>query len=603
MRSEFKYGVAGAMLALRLCVAGEEPQGGPPSADYELLFKDEFDAPALNESVWDYRVGRRGGGANFTGIDGMNLKEAVTQSDGRVRIKVYQQEMNGRRENVGGGITTKQRFGYGYYECLYRPFMLGKGGVHSAFWQRGVSEKKGSEPQPVQNTIFEIDSSEVDNPHWVGTNNLYVVTAPKGVNDGVPWPARFHIPITPLKDGWFLDAYEYRPDGITFYDNGKIVASIAYDTVRGQQEVWLTALNGFGKVDGSVQPGESDFEYFRYYAKDWPGANLIANDGFEYNLDSIDPQHPIAWWETGDVAASRVETGEAFRDKAKLRHASADGKAYSVTTGQSLQHIKNGTYVASAMVRSSGGQKTAEFRVSGTGGPDKMVAVPAGSTWTRVSIPDIEVKNNSATLSFRSEAAGEQWLEVDSVEFMKPADPAHPPKPPKPFAVIGDPIWRILDGQMMNFADGRQILFGREVGLGAQFTVRATVKPDKTADQMILERMPPKGTAGWSIRMSPAGDLVFRIGSVESHEDVVAPKALSAGKTSSIACVFNGGSAMIYVDGKQVASGKIESHQTTDVTAAGAVSMARNPNTPHFAGEIGDIRIHNRELDAAEISK
>ncbi|MCU0794227.1 MAG: hypothetical protein MUE42_15575, partial [Opitutaceae bacterium] len=143
-------------------------------------------------------------------------------------------------------------------------------------------------------------------------------------------------------------------------------------------------------MDASLLPGEALFDYFRYYAKDWPGVNLLGNPGFEYNLTVVDPQLPMAWLEQGDEAASYVARGSAHRDHAKLRHSS--DRAYSVTTSQTLQHLLDGAYSASAWVRSSGGQKTAAFRVYANGAEEKSVSIPASSEWTLVQIPEVEVR-------------------------------------------------------------------------------------------------------------------------------------------------------------------------------------------------------------------
>ena len=122
----------------------------------------------------------------------------------------------------------------------------------------------------------------------------------------------------------------------------------------------LTALNGTGKVDG--QPGETTFDFFRCYAKDWPGVNLLPNGGFEYNQDKINPAKPVAWRTRGVAPddSTRVVADEAFRDGYKLRLGNAT-KAFDVSLQQTLEFIRNGDYELTAMVRSSGGQSGAHL--------------------------------------------------------------------------------------------------------------------------------------------------------------------------------------------------------------------------------------------------
>lgn len=578
----------------------------PPDSSYVQLFADEFDGSSVNESHWVYRLDRRGGEANFSGIRGLNRKENVRVSDGLLRVRVDQEVIDGKKENTGGGIITKKRFGYGYYECRYRPLMTGNGGVHTAFWQRGpaanvLAGQLLDPTTPRQNILFEIDSSEIDNPKWEGTNNLYDVIAPKGMSDGYPWPARFHIPIKPLEGGWLIDAYEYTPEGIVFYDNHVEVARIRYDRIRGQQNIWLTALNGFGTIkDTSIYPGECDFDYFRYYAKDYPGANLISNEGFEYNLDSIDPQEPISWHESGDVASSSVTEGGAFLADCQLRH-SADS-AYKVVTSQTLHYILDGDYAASAMVRSSGGQRVATFSVASPGGKTESVAIPATSTWTRVLIPSVKIVGHEATIAFESDANAGQWLEVDDVQFLKPAAPDQLVLKSKPFEAVTDPIWRICDGPTA-FRDGAYSFFGREVGYGESITVAFSMKPDSLRDQVVLERMPRTGDSGWGVRVTAAGDVVFRIGSADNHTDVVAKGACALGRAVHVACVFDRGSARVYIDGRESAVLSNIVQRTLDKKAAGSIGAShRTSSKEPYAGILQDVRVHNRALSAAEVS-
>lgn len=93
----------------------------PPSDDYELLFADEFDGTALNTSYWRYREDVRKGGY----FNGLNLKENVSVSGGKLHIAARCETIKGKAENTGGGLISKYQFGYGYYETLSRPFMAG----------------------------------------------------------------------------------------------------------------------------------------------------------------------------------------------------------------------------------------------------------------------------------------------------------------------------------------------------------------------------------------------------------------------------------------------------------------------------------------------
>lgn len=359
----------------------------PPSKDYELLFDEKFDGDAVNEKDWKFRLGRREG----KGINGLNLRENVTVSNGALHVAVRQEMIDGKQENTGGGIVSKHQFGYGYYECLSRPFMAGTG-VHSSFWQAGGSVEN--------NNIFEIDSYEIDSHSNIGCNNLYIHLSPKEYKE-VPWPCRANVPVKLLPNGWLLDAYEFTPEGIIFYDNGNIVAKADWQELTSAQVVWLTALNGCGKVESDKMPGESTFKYFRFFAKDYPGVNLLPNGNFEYNQDKIDPLQPVSWQQQGTTGASCVVKGNAVRDQYKLRQGKVDGP-WDVNTLQTLEFIRNGDYQLSAMVRSSGGHLDAKLQVLDYGGQPLSVKCPFAKEWTRIEIPVITVSSHGATIAVTS---------------------------------------------------------------------------------------------------------------------------------------------------------------------------------------------------------
>lgn len=183
----------------------------PPSKDYKLVFEENFDGDTLNTQVWRYRLDHRTG---MGYMDGLNRAENVYVKDGKLYIECRQEVIDGKNQNTGGGIISLKDFGYGYYECLSKPFMGGRG-VHTSFWQRGSSTPN--------NNIFEIDSYEIDSESYLATNNLYIDLGTKE-RRYVPWPHRAQVPFETDEDGWFLDAYEYTPEGVIFYDNGKEVA-------------------------------------------------------------------------------------------------------------------------------------------------------------------------------------------------------------------------------------------------------------------------------------------------------------------------------------------------------------------------------------------
>ena len=573
----------------------------PVNKGYTLLFDENFKGNHLNEADWRYRIDRRTG---YGYMDGLNRKENVYVKDGALHVVLNHEKIDGKWENTGGGVISKHNFGYGYYECLSKPFMEGHG-VHTSFWQRG-----GNNPN---NNIFEIDSYEIDSKTWVATNNLYYDLGFKGI-DKRPWPHRAQVPFKFDQDGWFLDAYEFTPEGVIFYDNGKVVANAEWDQLNAHQTVWLTALNGVSKVDTALQPAESVFKYFKYYAKDYPGITILPNGNFEYNQDKYNAQKPLCWNNEGTIGAIQVVEGDAYLENYKLRIGAP--APFKAGIKQTLEFIMNGTYQLSAMVRSSGGQTSAYIKASDFAGKDVTMKVPASDKWTRIQLPPINVTNHQITISIGSEGGPDQWMEVDDVLFLKPLPNSQEVIRAKPFANLNAPIWQLAEKAPIHFTgDQKFYFFDRNVGYGDAISIDMDLQADELANMTPIARIPKTGNSGWSIQLKNDGGVIFRIGSMESHTDVFADKIYEAGKEAHLSFVFEKGTAFIYKSGQLIKQQSGILHLTKDATAAGRLGTVGkdfeavgdvvmqvgntdkdNSKLKNFKGSIQHLKIYNKRI-------
>lgn len=533
-----------AVLLVSVTVAiAQVPQG----KGYKLLFEDNFDGDTLNTNHWYYRIDHRTGGGY---IDGWNLKENVRVKDGLLYIDCRYEMLNGKMEYTGGGIITLKNFGYGYYECKSKPFMAGRG-VHTSFWQSG-----GTNPR-----VFEIDSHEIDSKSNMGCNNLYVDFATK--DKRVPWPHRAQIPFQTDADGWWVDAYEYTPEGIRYFDNGQEVAFCEWPELNAAQAVWLTALNGCGTVDVDSLPGYSAFDYFRFYAKDYPGINILPNGNFEFNQDKVNPYNPVCWNVKGSQNVAKVTFGEAVRDKYKLRFSSKE--AYDTELNQTLNYIMDGNYIFSAKVRGNG----AKAVLTSSSEEKKAFTHISNTEWKKIQMP-VVVENNKVTLTVSVSGISTQWLEIDDVEFMKPLLKGHKAPVKKPVEFFGEAVWSLAMKHPVKFTgDAKFFFFDRFVGLGDQITVSMNMTADRAANMTPIARIPKTGKSGWAIQLTEDGGLIFRIGSIADHVDVYALKAYVPGKKTNIICVFDKGTVSIYSNGKLLKTQGGITHDTNDETAAG----------------------------------
>jgi hypothetical protein len=244
---------------------------------------------------------------------------------------------------------------------------------------------------------------------------------------------------------------------------------------------------------------------------------------------------------------------------------------YAVTASPPLQHLLNGDYEVTAWVRSSGGQKAARLEVTGTGVEPVGIDVPASGEWRQVSIPRVRVTARSVTLSVRADAGAGQWLELDEVRFQKPPLPGTVARTTAPLVLAGDPIWKLATETppIVFTGDERFYYFDRNVGRGDAFSVVFTMRAEAREATTPIARVPKAGDAGWAVRLTPGGDIVFSIGTSGQHRELVAKDAYAAGKTTRVSCVFEAGQARIYVDAVERASGAGFVSAVTDTTAPG----------------------------------
>ncbi len=380
------------------------------SYGYSLVFSDEFDGSSLDTDVWKYRVDEKGGG--------INKKENVSVHDGRLYIK-FQKE-NGKY--TGGGIISKELFGYGYYETKCTLFAEG-GGLHSAFWLMGGSGDGQSLPK--ENLVFEIDGFEFDSnkPCELQYNINYKV--------GKSYGLIHKQSVTSLSKREFVIGFEWLADRVNWYLDGELVYTVTdkeEPLYYAQQAVWLTALANTtlsGSINDAQLPTYTSFDYFRYYALPQKDVNLVGASEFEYNsnidfVSTVNMQNPISFCESGNVECSYIKKcDDAYGGNCVLVHANSKKTAYSVKTYQTLYSIPNGTYTFSCMMKKTGNfeQISLEALSGGEVIKAEMVTDKVGNEWGRITVDDVQIKENQVTLYISSKSDGTGELYIDNVSF------------------------------------------------------------------------------------------------------------------------------------------------------------------------------------------
>ncbi|WP_410793300.1 family 16 glycosylhydrolase [Kribbella sp. C-35] len=254
--------LAATLMTAALAPVSAASAADAPAAGYELAWADEFDGNAPDTAEWSFRTDTKGS---------QQRAENVAVSGGSMTISLCprntagencQDTVDSNGAYTGGGLISKRRLRYGYYET--RAKTNAGSGWHSSFW---AAENGGSSPQT------EIDGFEVDSnlpgkirhnviawgQGYTPSSNVYDLTFDTS--------AAFHT----YGFEWLEDSVKFSVDG-TLVEEGDVPAAYSADSyVHNYLNVWLTAIAYKpleNPVDESALPGKVQFDYFRYYQRD-----------------------------------------------------------------------------------------------------------------------------------------------------------------------------------------------------------------------------------------------------------------------------------------------------------------------------------------------
>lgn len=146
--------------------------------------------------------------------------------------------------------------------------------------------------------------------------------------------------------------------------------------------------------------------------------NLTVNPGFESGILGWDTWTGTTG--TGAGAFTVPTTGGHVSSKYGMHRKTT---AYEVESLQVRSDIPNGVYTLTAWVQGSGATTNGQaqvLEVKDYGGAYLAVNIPATTTWTLISIPNIRVTNNRAQFGFYSKVNANQWIKFDDVQFFDP---------------------------------------------------------------------------------------------------------------------------------------------------------------------------------------
>ncbi len=252
--------------------------GGNPStpelAGYTLVWADEFNAPQLDETTWNYELGD----GTAQGIPGWGNNELQIYTNDLDNVSIGTDEgesvlMITAREDGSGGytsarLTTQGKASFRYGKIIGRMKLPETQGLWPAFWMLGDNIDQVSWPGSGEIDIMELVGSRPDESihtiHYVNANFAYNYTG------------EFYQNNANFSDEYHEFMVDWTPEWLTFYVDGDLAYQVAIE--EGMKEfnrsffmLLNVAVGGNlpGNPDGSsVFPQTMYVDYVRYYQLD-----------------------------------------------------------------------------------------------------------------------------------------------------------------------------------------------------------------------------------------------------------------------------------------------------------------------------------------------
>lgn len=256
-----------ALCAAQSLTAQPKRQGAYPPAGYTLTWVDDFNGTALDTAKWVYR----------TDVKGLSSQRAenVEVHDGYLTILLKKEKDRGM-DYTGGGVISKERFHYGYFEASVK--MHGKAGWHQSVWAMAAGDGSTTYP-PAMRT--EIDGIEFDSDlPTKGHMGLILWKDPRTSRAKTCTPGVYRNPLGfDASTGFHTYGFEYSEKDVRFYLDGDLRCILDYPPADGEHDAlnfWLTAIGyemgargkGAANVDDSGLPGRMVIDFAAFYTRE-----------------------------------------------------------------------------------------------------------------------------------------------------------------------------------------------------------------------------------------------------------------------------------------------------------------------------------------------
>ncbi|GEA02222.1 kappa-carrageenase [precursor] [Alteromonas sp. KUL17] len=264
--------------------------------NYTLVWNDEFDGNAIDETRWQYRLDCKHWSkqqqSNNVVADGyytILLKKERVECPNNTWLQPGQKEGDEPARVVhytGGGVISKSLFRYGFYEARLKTPV--GAGWHSSFWMMKYLEKPENsdslkfnplddpslhshiELDPFENDSIDPTHFQTDAHQWKpepgtedkGRKQNKVGTKQIRFNDGTTL-TEFHV-----------YGMEFTKTHVRYYFDGKLVSETEFPASRYKHNdvnIWLTGLGTFlgntQAIDDSKLPEQITVDYVRFFKK------------------------------------------------------------------------------------------------------------------------------------------------------------------------------------------------------------------------------------------------------------------------------------------------------------------------------------------------
>ena len=232
-----------------------------PPAGYKLHWSDEFNGSSLDTAKWMYRADVK--------VESSQRPENVTMENGQLVIHLRKEEHRGK-QYTAGGVISRERFRYGYYEARVR--MHGGAGWHQSVWAMFAGEGDTTYPQEMRT---EIDGMEFDSDvPWKGHMGLIRWQGPEKSTSLSCTPGVYRGALGFDASTEFHNyGFEWTPKEVRFYLDGDLRCALPYAPTDGEHDLinfWLTAIayeKLSGKIDDAKLPGRMIVDRAAFYEK------------------------------------------------------------------------------------------------------------------------------------------------------------------------------------------------------------------------------------------------------------------------------------------------------------------------------------------------